>query len=557
MNQLIRRCMFSLCVLWTGAALAQVPANSADKTTSPIVVDEAQLLVKYGEYDEIELTLDANTNNKPVKWSVTAGSLPEGLTLEDSNTKTAFLYGTSMFTDQWCFLLSAQVENNIYNRELCVSSDDNDEMIYPKFKTKSLLKYAIKKQLYEAKIETDSDVPLVYTELISSTIPADAGVKVEISDDYETIRLRGRFQTAGLHLLALRLVDQDGYENFQQFRVNIFDEEPQNQCPPGYYYDETLGYCVQDRADACPSDTYYDPDRNICVQYPQAPPSVYCGIDSYYDHFLSRCVRIGYPRCPLNSYFDSYYNQCVRYSYSCPSGFNYNWSSRRCEYIYRRTCPSGFDYDYARDTCVRQHRYCSSGQSWNPRTDRCEWNSNYRSCRSGEYYSPQTRRCEPSRVQCRPHEYDNGNRCLPRLPDNRRCGTGETYSPSLGRCIPHRQPPRVDPPRRPLPPRVNPPDRRPPPHGRPPRVEPPPHRPPPSRPPRVDPPPRQDPPSRPPRQDPPKPPRQDPPTKPPRQDPPTKPPRVDPPPRQDPPSRPPRTDPPKDRKSTRLNSSHP
>ena len=90
MNQLFRRCMISLCMLWAGAVQAQVPAVAPD-LNSPIRVDETQLTVMYGEYDEIELSLGAPTNGKPVKWSITAGTLPEGLVLEESTTATAFL----------------------------------------------------------------------------------------------------------------------------------------------------------------------------------------------------------------------------------------------------------------------------------------------------------------------------------------------------------------------------------------------------------------------------------------------------------------------------------
>ena len=234
-------------------------------------------------------------------------------------------------------------------------------------------------RFYQTDIFADQDTASsVELELFDSELPA--GFTFTPANNEYRGTLNGRTATAGSQYFALQLKDQDGNLSYRQFQLTI-NEEPEPQlvpnpgptpqpapnCPPGYYYDDGLGYCVQEDISVnCPTGTYFNATMNTCVQYPQPPPLITCAPGYYFDPYSSQCLAAGYPRCPVNYSWDSYYQRCVRLPYSCPIGYKYSWSQLSCVPLWPQSCGPNQYWDPVANRCFNYHGYCAYKHWWDP-----------------------------------------------------------------------------------------------------------------------------------------------------------------------------------------------
>ncbi|MCC7403883.1 MAG: hypothetical protein IT288_05740 [Bdellovibrionales bacterium] len=542
-----------------------------------LLFDEKELVGRYGDYQELEIALEEDPA-QPARWVLLNNTLPAGLSIAEVARNRAVIYGTPEFTGSWCFVIGARVEERLKaTASLCMHAEDNDGVQYPRFTTD--------RRLPTAKLERDYDQEIKFkgkdgewgtsfeSDLFESQLPEGMNWRKRLAAT--AINLSGYPKAAGVYNFAFQIKDSEGHKNTRQFELRVIDQDEQRySCPPGYYFDETVGYCVQIRLDTCPDGTYYNPDTNSCVQYPTPPPTIRCQPGYYYDHYLDMCVRSGAPRCPINHHWDSYYGRCVAEPYVCGIGEFYDWDLRICvRRPHHRSCPIDSYWDSYYGRCMPSHRWCPIGSYWDSYLGACVRTS--RDCYPGDVWDPVLNRCVDRVRYCGPgRAWDSVyGRCVPiGGPIYRRCEPGYRWDPVYERCVGNHYPgpnprPLPPPPVRPGPPRpphpVPPPPVRPepprPPHPTPPppppvRPSPPPRpEPPPPPPVRPNPPPRPEPPpvrpSPPPRPEPPPPPPVRP-SPPPRPEPPPPPPvRPSPPPRPEPPpvrpSPPPRPEPPR------------
>lgn len=337
------------------AIAASAPAGSA------IATDEEAFRFRYGVYGEAEIELVGAAETDSVIWEVVEASVPPGLELEATTYKKILLFGEPLFTGQWCFALSAKTATGLQSTtELCPFSDDNAALTYPRFTTDRLLPSGNVNRFYQTRISVDKTSTASYTsEHYDGLIPNTFDL-VQDDANYEFI-LKGRPTAEETVLFALSLEDASGVKSYRQFQLVIDAESPSvipPDCPAGYYYDNALGYCVQESTTTCPPGTYWDPSAGACVQYPAPPPQVVCPPNTYFDPYSGYCIRSGVPRCPVNYRWDSYYNRCVRKASTCPPGYRYDWITRQCEYIGAGSCPRGEHYDYRLNRCVRNGNSC-------------------------------------------------------------------------------------------------------------------------------------------------------------------------------------------------------
>ena len=257
----------------------------------------------------------------------------------------------------------------------------------------------------------------------------------------------------GLFYLMLKLTstDEEGeiVSVWKQFSLNIIEERDEvrrYRCPIGYYYDNIVNHCVQNRGNPCSRGSYYDPDYGTCRSYPSVR---YCPSGYYFDHFLRRCVLDSYPRCPWHYRWSPLYGRCVENPYWCPLGYSYDWDWRICVSTGYTSCRQGWHYDYGRDRCVRNHRACASGYVWDRETRSCR--RNYRNCPQDYHWSERQNRCVyHGTPTCRlGYRYDARRRQCVRIERQRRCPFGEHWSHRRERCMPNNRPDRRGPTTRP------------------------------------------------------------------------------------------------------------
>ncbi len=91
--------------------------------------DEDRFLV-YGEYAEVEISA-----RQSVELTLDRDIRPYGMELERLDDKTYVLFGRSEFIGKLCFQVKANKTNGRSSSErICLYSDENDEIQYPKFK---------------------------------------------------------------------------------------------------------------------------------------------------------------------------------------------------------------------------------------------------------------------------------------------------------------------------------------------------------------------------------------------------------------------------------------
>ena len=460
---------FLAAALVVGAASGLVTVRSwaqfaPEDSDVYIDVDEEALRVPYGIWVETELQLK-NAPSAAVEWSVLDASLPEGLSLEDTRSSSVLIWGTPRFTGLWCFSLGAKQNNAIVaERRICFAGEDgegSEEVPHPRFVTDRYLPVAQVSERYTATIdvELEADSFTYSGSHFDGLLPE--GLSVESRESDSQFVIWGRPTVLGSNEFVLRIEDDLGRETYRQFQINVDERDTVPACAPGYYFDETLGRCVQERLQRCPDGSYFDPHSDSCVRYPLPPPSVYCPPGMHFDPFLGQCNYNFAPRCPINYRWDRYYDRCVRQSYSCPIGTYFSWSELRCVRLWRQECPRGSIWDSYYNRCVRYELNCRPGYFWDPRSESCRIAD--RGCRAGEYFDPDSNRCRPRRPHCGPGtRYDERtNRCVSTRPPRPTCGRGTHFDPRRNQCVPNSnprpQPPAPMPPMNPRPMPMDPP----------------------------------------------------------------------------------------------------
>ncbi|MBT3982283.1 MAG: hypothetical protein HOE90_13075, partial [Bacteriovoracaceae bacterium] len=418
-------------------------------------------VLNYGEDTEIEFSLIGAESFTEIEWTIVEPYHPVGLELEGTYGSKAILFGSPMFQGKWCFVLQAKSTKNqgwdmqplekLTSGYVCLYSNvDEDDYDTPKIKSDYHISGARVGSHYTSEISLENDD---YSELKLSFYDGNVPTGLELYqyNAGKSLELYGTPTEEGVFKFIVKaskdeeLYDEydeyDAYytqEIFKQLQVNVDQRVSRGYlCPRGYYYDSTMGYCVQERGSICGKGTYYDWDSGRCRVW-WLPSGIYCPAGTYYDHFLYRCVRAGSYRCPQNYKWDGYYNRCVRQPYTCNYGQKYNWYSKRCEWV-GKTCSIGRHWSYSKNRCVSNHKYCSAGQYYSKSKGRCVRTSRY--CGAGKYWDSHTRRCERARKHCSAGYKWNysQNRCV-RKTYKKTCSAGYHYSPGKNRCVPNYKP---------------------------------------------------------------------------------------------------------------------
>ncbi len=296
-----------------------------------IEFEQNDLNMRYGQYAEIEFT--ANVNEE-VEFSLGEDMYPVGLQFQSIATNVALLGGTPEFIDEFCFTVFAKskISQKEASERICIFAEKNEGLYYPGFVTDRNLAPLQKLNYGSAKIELDDKGSNIRPMFVLGAI--SKGLELDVSNG--EMLIKGDAEEKGVYEFVV-MSEDEGRNVFvyKQFVLEVIDQDQQGyQCPTGYYYDSTVGYCVQNAGDLCGEGTFYDPERNECVAYPS---NTQCGPGQYYDHFLYRCVNNTYNRCPYNYEWDPYYNRCQRLPYTCSIGLRYSHLSNSCVYMGQRS----------------------------------------------------------------------------------------------------------------------------------------------------------------------------------------------------------------------------
>jgi hypothetical protein len=417
-----------------------------------ILFDHQDLAVKYGEYAEIEFYVNSA---EAVEFDIST-TTPVGMDLQAVGHNTVLLSGIPEFVDRFCFVLVASNVNLNKQAEerVCLVSEENENLNHPNFETPRHV--TINKNSFERiALKLDARSSHLTPEFILGELPEG----MDYQENRGELILSGRTSSDlsfEILVLASDFVQGEEFFVYKQFQIDVRpDVVDRYQCDIGYYYDETLGYCVQNQGSLCAPGTFYDPNLNSCVRYVN-PPHVSCAPGSYYDHFLYRCVRNTYQRCPYNYEYDPYYARCVRQPYSCGIGYRYSYIHNSCIYVGFQMCGQGSHYSSYYNRCVSNYAACRPGYYWDGNRH-CR--ITVRNCGPGTYYDPYYDSCRSRNIYASCgygyHWNYSMNRCVrASVYSNRTCAGGTRYSPQHGRCIGH-----TPTPHRPTGPVVRPPQR--------------------------------------------------------------------------------------------------
>ncbi len=459
--------LFTLACQANNASSPQAVAPVGEKVLAnpnniSMLVDHASLQMQQNQYQEIELSA-AGQNLTQLQWFVDEDEfLPPGLEVQTLDSNRAVLRGYPQFAGTWCFKLNARDEasGSQVREELCVNA--KEDTAYPlKFKTQSPLSSAQVNKYYSQPVDVQAQ-GVAKNSLQGQQV--NTGIEpfqVQFQTSMNRFLIQGQSSSAGQKNLILRLWTQndvnssDFYEVYRQYKIDILDESGnQYACPAGYYYNDSLRYCVQGNGSSvCEAGTFYNPDSNTCVAYAAPPTFVTCNYNEVFDSYLGQCVMRTYPRCPLNYRWNQFEYRCDRLPYTCPIGTTYSYSTNSCLRIWQYTCGSNEYWDNYAGRCRPAVGYCSIGWYWNSIYARCEVSSYYSRCHRDEVWNWGSSRCERHFVpRCQGYEdYDFNRRYCVRREIDRACGPRERWSPGDRRCAPWITPNPVRPPHRPDP----------------------------------------------------------------------------------------------------------
>jgi len=128
--------MLTLCLLFSTSNLSFAQDEFEDESLSNILeVQDEDRYLTYGEYAEVEIS-----GKKVIELEFNSELKPYGLELEKVNENTFLLFGRAEFIGKLCFLVDATKKNSDQTVErLCLYSDDNEELSYPKIDVSSNL----------------------------------------------------------------------------------------------------------------------------------------------------------------------------------------------------------------------------------------------------------------------------------------------------------------------------------------------------------------------------------------------------------------------------------
>jgi hypothetical protein len=399
-----------------------------------IMYSDDDLSMKYGEYVEVEFKVQTTDS---VEFEITSEMKPIGLQLVPMVGGATLLAGIPEFVEKFCFILEVKEVDGDKNaaERICLFSENNDKLDHPKFETQRHLRGLKEDQQGSVTIAMESSSSHVTPQFVQGDLPEG----IEYRENRGSMELSGRADKQGVFEFMVQAHDTQGgqeYYVFKQFQLEVDPAtDVRYQCDAGYYYDPTLGYCVQNSGSMCGVGEFWDHELNRCVRTVR-PRHVTCRPGTYWDHFQYRCVRVVHYRCPYNYEYDEYYNRCVRLPYTCSIGYRYSWNYRSCIYVGYRRCGTGSHYDSYRNRCVRNYASCRPGQYWDGYTCRL----NRRSCGSRSYWDPYYNRCQV-RTGYRNCSYGyyysySSNRCVYRgRYQNRTCGYGTRYDHRRGGCV--------------------------------------------------------------------------------------------------------------------------
>ncbi len=369
--------------------------------SDPFIINYDQSAVlQYGTYSEIQLSLQATDkmsqnelDQKQIYWQVDEGSIPDGMQLQAAQTSQIVIYGTPNFTEQWCFVLRATTydQNLTSASQICLSANENSGLQHPQIITDRLLADATINQSYSQRIDIDPNGNSISAQVLGK-IPNGLTIQTNTGANY--LNVQGNFKTSGAVEFAVRVTNDLGESLSKQFLVQVQDQQNSYSCPQGYYFDPSLGYCVQNDLQTCPPGTYYAPEYNECVEYPKISS---CPAGTYFDPYLGYCVQNQYPRCPINYEYNAYYNRCVRNPHTCSWGEVYNYTLQDCEPVFQ-ACAPGTHYNYITQNCEANYRYCSPGWYWDIYSQSCQPNA--RICGVGQHWDPYQNACEFDHQYC-------------------------------------------------------------------------------------------------------------------------------------------------------------
>ena len=450
----------------------QLHASSEDETSNfRIEYEEADLFFSYQTYKELEVHLAGGTTDDDtnLQWQTLDGELPPGLKLEESTGRNIRIFGSGLFVDRWCFVLAVLKNNNyLTSSEICLNGTDNTSIDYPKLIKSSLLPIGEENKKYNELLTYTNNKKYKYTgSVVSSYLPK--GVKVEYQNKQSRFIVSGTPTESGVFRFVVKLSDDQKRDVSKQYQFEVVphedlpqqpdplpdpnqpvdpgpgpgpgpgpspgpypNPEPIYQCPPGYYYNPTLGNCVEDRTTTCPPGSYYNSYKDTCEYYRSEPS---CGYGYYYDYFLDRCVYKDYPRCPWNYEYSNYYGRCVRQPYTCSYGYQYNWYLKECiRSRHSRTCTYDNYWDFLLDRCEPNWRGCRAGYQWNYNSHYCERRRD--DCRHGEYYDHHRGGCYRQEEICRGgRRYNYDTRRCEDFNIDRRCHNGEHWNFQTNSCV--------------------------------------------------------------------------------------------------------------------------
>jgi hypothetical protein len=441
-----RRIFKRLLGIIIGVFLFSMNAVASNGNDFDIQLNQEDTKLVYGDYIEIELNASIN---EEVEFTLSEEMFPVGLTIVQLTGNSALLAGVPEFLEKFCFILEAKSKTTQREatKRICLYSENNENLDHPKFEETRYLESFTKGEFSEITIRLDASSDHLEPGYVLGQLPEGLDIQSSTGEAkiFGTPNYQGVFEIV---FMVKEETSQGELYTYKQFQIEVKPEtETRYQCDEGYYYDETLGYCIQNAGSTCRNGTFYDPSTNTCVQY-RTPPHISCSPGYHYDHFQYRCVRSNTYRCPLNYEYDSWYGRCVRLPYTCSIGYRYDWNFRTCVYAGFRTCNYGYHYNSYRGRCVRNFNSCRPGYYWNGYS--C--NRTVRYCSGNRYYDPISGGCRLRNTyrSCRPgwnYSYNRGTCVRVTHYRNRTCSSGSRWDHGRRSCVryrvPNRRPPRT------------------------------------------------------------------------------------------------------------------
>lgn len=188
--------------------------NQRAKRSVAVTIDAAPLIVAEQKLDDAQRqhsyaeTIKASGGTKPWKWSITAGALPNGMTLNADTGKVSGYapdYGTSTFT-----VLLTDARGRTASRELTLVVQPEPLLI-----TNSGIPWVTGGQPYSTTLGLSGGAPPYSWAISEGTLPAG------LTLDSATGVISGTTSAYGLHLIKLKLTDSWDHTYTRSYNVLV------------------------------------------------------------------------------------------------------------------------------------------------------------------------------------------------------------------------------------------------------------------------------------------------------------------------------------------------